>query len=151
MEDTAADRASHSMIDRAFLAAHLLTANIQRAEDAAMAAIALWNPDDESEEALFRRILEAAAHAQVQQSPPGLNNPDESGSYLPKELKAVLELAPQLRRCFVLRILAGLNSEVCARLLGLQSDRVEEYTRAALQSLGARHCDRWRAGLKEQS
>jgi DNA-directed RNA polymerase specialized sigma24 family protein len=77
-------------------------------------------------------VLDAAARAQVE---PNSNNLDPATSYLPKELKAVLRLAPLLRRCFVLRILAGLPAQACARLLSLHSDMVERYTCDALQSL----------------
>jgi len=143
MEDTAAG-ASRSMIDRAFLASHLLTGSIRQAEDAAMAAIDSWNPDKQKEEALFQNVLDAAARAHS-------NSPDESDSFLPKELKAVLKLSRQLRRCFVLRILAGFSSEACARMLGLQSARVDEYTCAALQSLSARRCDRLRPASEDQN
>ena len=74
----------------------------------------------------------AAARVEVG---PNANTLDSSTSYLPNELKAVLRLAPQPRRCYVLRILAGLPAQACARLLSLQSDTVEAYTCDALQSL----------------
>ena len=81
---------------------------------------------------LFQNVLDAAARAQVE---PSTDNPDPSASYLPNELKAVLRLAPQLRRCFVLRILAGLPAKACARLLCLHSEMVEQYTCDALRCL----------------
>jgi len=121
------------LLNRALLTAHLLTGSLQQAEEVTLEAIDSWKPGDESEEVLLQHVLDAAARAHVERNP---NHPDSSGSYLPDELKAVLRLAPQLRRCFVLRILAGLPTEVCARLLGLHSEQVDEYTRAGLQSLG---------------
>jgi len=122
------------LIDRAFLTAHLLTASIQQAEDAASNAIDAWNPDEESEETLFQNILlDAAARTSVEPAPD--SNPGASGSYLPKELKAILRLTPQLRRCFVLRMLVGLPSELCARLLQLHPDRVDQYLCAAFECL----------------
>ena len=120
------------LLYRALLTAHLLTGNLQQAEELTLRAIDSWRPGEEAEEVLFQYVLDAAARAQVE---PGTNNPDPSASYLPDELKAVLRLAPQLRRCFVLRILAGLPTEACARLLGLHSDVVERYTCDALQCL----------------
>jgi len=120
------------LIERALLAAHLLTGSLQQAEEATLEAIDSWNPSDEPEEALFQNVLDAAAREQVDPNP---NKPDSSGSYLPNELKAVLRLAPQLRRCFVLRILVGLPTEVCARLLCLHSDLVDRYTCDALRCL----------------
>jgi hypothetical protein len=139
MEDVADTATPHvrpaiaHLIDRAFLTAHVLTASIQQAEDATMEAIDSWNPDEEPDEALFQNALDAATRAQIQQNGSGSAG---SGSYLPNELKAVLRLSPPLRRCFVLRILVGLPSQVCARLLCFHSERVDQYTCAALQCLG---------------
>jgi DNA-directed RNA polymerase specialized sigma24 family protein len=120
------------LLDRAFLTAHLFTGNLRQAEEATLDAIDSWRPGEEPEAVLFQNVLDAAARAQVE---PSTNTPDPSASYLPNELKAVLRLAPQLRRCFVLRILAGLPAKVCARLLCLQSDMVERYTCDALRCL----------------
>jgi hypothetical protein len=122
------------VIDRAILTAHLLTGSLQEAERAALKAIDSWNPDEEPEDVVFNSVLEAAARVQPQQDATGA---DACASDLPNELKAVLRLAPRLRSCFVLRILVGLPSQVCARLLRLQSKQVDEYTCAALQSLVA--------------
>ena len=115
------------LLDRALLTAHLLTGSLQQAEKAALDAVDSWNPGEEPEEVLFQNVLDAAARAP--------SNPDSSSSHLPDELKAVLRLAPQLRRCFVLRILAGLPAQACARLLCLHPDVVERYTCDALQCL----------------
>jgi DNA-directed RNA polymerase specialized sigma24 family protein len=120
------------LLDRALLTAHLLTGSFQQAEEATLGAIGSWRPDEEPEEALFQSVLNAAARAQLE---PNLNSLDPSASYLPNELKAVLRLAPQLRSCFVLRILAGLPAQACARLLSLHSDVVDRYTCDAVQSL----------------
>ena len=120
------------LLDRALLTAHLLTGSLQQAEEATLEAIDSWKPGDEPEEVLFQHVLDAAARAHVEPNP---NHPDSFGSYLPNELKAVLRLAPQLRRCFVLRVLAGLPADVCGRLLCLHSDLVDRYTTDALQYL----------------
>jgi DNA-directed RNA polymerase specialized sigma24 family protein len=136
MDDTAAmPKAGQGilrLVDRALLTAHLLTGSFQQAEEATLDAIDSWRPDHQPEEALFQTVLNAAARAEVEPNP---NSLDSSTSYLPNELQAVLRLAPQLRRCFVLRILAGLPAQACARLLSLHSDLVERYTCDALQSL----------------
>jgi DNA-directed RNA polymerase specialized sigma24 family protein len=120
------------LVDRALLIAHLLTGNLQQAEEITLDIIDSWRPGEEPDDVLFQNVLDAAARAKVE---PGTNNPDSSASYLPNELKAVLRLAPQLRRCFVLSILAGLPARACARLLTLHSDMVERYTCDALQCL----------------
>jgi hypothetical protein len=120
------------LLERAFLTAHLFTGSLQKAEEVTLGAIDAWKPDEEPEEKLFQNVLEAAARTQVEANP---SDPEPSSSYLPNELKAVLQLAPQLRHCFVLRILAGLSAKVCARLLCLHADMVECYTLDALQCL----------------
>jgi DNA-directed RNA polymerase specialized sigma24 family protein len=115
------------LLDQAFLTAHLLTGSSQQAEEATLHAIDSWRPGEEPEGVLFQNVLDAALRAPVESNP--------ADSYLPNELKKVLRLAPQLRRCFVLRILAGLPAKACARLLGLHSDAVDRYTCEALRSL----------------
>ncbi len=119
------------LLDRAFLTAHLLTGDLRQAEEATLDAIDSWRPGEEPEALLFQNVLDAAARAHVEPNA----SPDASAPYLPDELKAVLRLAPPLRRCFVLRILAGLSTKACARLLGLHGDMVERYTCDALQCL----------------
>ena len=120
------------LLDRAFLTAHLLTGNLQQAEEVTLDAIDSWRTGEEAEEVLLQNVFDAAARIQVETDS---RNLEASTSYLPNELKAVLRLAPQLRRCFVLRILAGLPEQACARLLSLHSDMVERYTCDALQCL----------------
>ena len=127
-----AERGILGVLDRALLTAHLLTGNLQQAEEVTLGAIDSWRPGEVAEEVLVQNVFDAAARAQVD---PNSNSLDPASSYLPNELKAVLRLAPQLRRCFVLRILAGLPAQACARLLSLHSDMVERYTCDALQCL----------------
>jgi hypothetical protein len=118
-------------IGRAFLMAHLLTGNIEQAERSTMEAIDSWNPGDETEATLLLKVLDAAAKAEIKYAPGG------PVYHLPAELQAVLRLEPQPRRCFVLRVLAGLPLEACARLLRLGSRRLGRYTCAAFRCLGA--------------
>ena len=131
---TQAEQCIVRLVDRALLTAHLLTGSLQQGEKATLEAIESWKPGEEPEEVLFQNVLNAAARAQAEPSP---NNLDSSGSHLPNELIAVFRLAPELRRCFVLRILVGLPAKACARLLHLQSGQVDEYTYAAFQCLAA--------------
>jgi len=122
------------LIDRAFLTAYLLTASVQQSEDATREAIDSWDPDEQPDETFLHNVLEAATRAH---NPLGSSNGDRAGSNLPTELKAVLRLAPQLRGCFVLRILMGLPSKVCGQFLRLHSHQVDEYACNALQNLVA--------------
>src|SRR5215469_16597739 len=117
-------------IERAFLTAHLLTANARLAEDITIGAIESWNPREESREVLFENVVRAALRVRVSQQA------DTGGSdELPDHINAVLLLAPRLRRCFVLRILAGLPTHVCARMLGTTRKSVDDDTILALKHL----------------
>jgi DNA-directed RNA polymerase specialized sigma24 family protein len=122
-------------IGGAFLAAHLLTAKTEQAESAVVEAMESWDPDDDSEEVLFLQVLRSALQADVECVPSSSNDADSLNSMLPAELNAVLSLPPQLRHCFVVRMLVGFSREICARLLHLHSRQVDQYTRAALQRL----------------
>ena len=124
-------------LNRAFLAARLLTGSAGQAETAVQDAIGLWDPDEDTEEALFQEVLKAAVRfpAEFAVSNWGVSNWREAGSPLPAELQAVLRLSPRFRQCYVLRVLLGQSREACSRLLGLTSERIDEYTCSALRAL----------------
>ena len=131
---TAAENAMQNLTGRAFFAALLLTGSTELAEAAVLRAIDAWDAGAESEDALFERAIEAAARAQ----PGGADapaEPDEAAWRLPAELQAVLELAPDQRRSFVLRILLGLPKQLCARMLQLNPYQTDLQLIAALPFL----------------
>jgi hypothetical protein len=117
---------------RALIAPHLITGDLESAEEVVLRGIDLWNPDDEPEEQLVLKTIEAAVglHARTE-----LNESTVNDSYLGNELKLVLRLEPRLRACFVLRNLVGLSPEACARLLGLRQREIDEYDAVALRRL----------------
>jgi len=117
-------------IERAFLTAHLLTGNIQQAESAVTGAIESLDTGDGSEETLFRNAIQRAARHASSEAVQGAL-PARAG------LRAVLNLSPNLRGCYVLRILAGFSRHDCARLLGLNVPQVEHFTCAAFERLAA--------------
>jgi hypothetical protein len=129
------DRRLEGATSRAFLAAHLLTASAQQAESAVLEAIDSWDPDGDTEEALFQRVLKIALRRQSGPAPLSSNLPEAGASLLPPELEAVLRLAPPLRCCFVLRVLAGFSRQVSAQLLDLLARQVDQYTNAAMKCL----------------
>ncbi|HTS27310.1 MAG TPA: sigma factor-like helix-turn-helix DNA-binding protein [Bryobacteraceae bacterium] len=108
--------------------AHLLTASLQQAERAVSKAIDGFDPEVDTADTLFRNTIRAAV-----QSPPVQSQATEPVG--PVELHAVLGLPENLRRCFVLRVLAGLPRAACARLLNLNAASVNENTCAALERL----------------
>ncbi len=122
-----------NLAGRAFVAALLLTGSAESAEAAVMQAIDAWDARAESQEALFQNAMEAAAAQNT--NLPAAPEPDDAGWRLPAELLAVMELAPELRRSFVLRILLGLPSQICARLLQLNPQQMNLHISAALPFL----------------
>lgn len=119
-------------ISRAFLTAHLLTANIEEAESALVGAIDSWNPDHDTDDDLVQEALCAAVQAADSTRS---NRSDESESRIPSELKPILRLPAKLRHCYVLRVLEGLSRDACAKILRLDLRQVELYTCAAFQAL----------------
>lgn len=124
-------RETQSCIERAvgeaFLTAHLLTASVQEAERAVMASLNTLDLEGSPEKLLQQRVLNEAVQAN--------GVADTSADQLPVELRPVLRLSAQLRRCFVLRTLVGSSLMTCARMLRLHPDQVAEYTCAAHQLL----------------
>ena len=114
-----------------FVVAHLLTGSLEEAERATITAIDSLPPGAVTERSLFQAVLETAARSQLSES-----SASESEAHLPVELRAVLQLPPQPRRCFVLRMLAGLSRQACERMLSLSSEQVNAYVCAALEHLG---------------
>jgi DNA-directed RNA polymerase specialized sigma24 family protein len=133
-------RATDHAISRAFLTAHLLTANREQAESAVLEAILHWDLEEGTEEVFLHRVACAAIQAQVEYESSNAGEPAPAELLLPVELQAVLDLSPQLRRCFVLRVLVGLSRQVCARLLDLSVLIVDQYTCAALEHLAGVGC-----------
>lgn len=123
-----------AIVDRAFLAAHLLTGSPEQAECAVLEAVASWGPD-RSEDELLNQVLRAAVRRAAQDAEAPGDEADSSGIFLPAALQAVLRLAPLLRRCYVLRVLVRLPRHVCACMLDLPVQRVDQYTCAALRCL----------------
>jgi hypothetical protein len=125
--------ANHA-VSRTFTTALLLTANLEQAEAATLDGIRWLDPEEASEEALFLASVKAAiaSRRQATEQPEEL---DRASSILPPELVRVLRLSLDLRHCFVLRVLAGLSREDCARLLHLGIEHVDEGTSAAARTL----------------
>jgi hypothetical protein len=120
------------VVARCFRTAYLLTNSAEEAESAVLAGIDSWNPDGESDEALFDKVMCDATRRHHRWEPPVRTG---TRVWLPEELRVVLTLAPPIRRCFVLRNLAGMSAQACARLLGLLPNQVDEYAGAAHRCL----------------
>ena len=124
----------HEVANRAFIAAFLLSGRADRAEAAVLEAIGFMNSGDPSGEDLLRRTVSRLIE---REEIPGRRpmELEQAFSTLPFELQDVLHLPTYLRQCFVLRVLAGLTRETCARLLRSEAHQVDEGTWAAMLEL----------------
>ena len=112
----------------------LLAGSVARAERAMLEAIQAMDPDEMSNEGLFRCAITAAVTA-GREAPARAQDLDPASSALPPELKRVQRLPADLRHCFVLRILAALSRADCARLLNVSVSKVDERTCEAARNL----------------
>jgi hypothetical protein len=131
------ERSIAKVLSRSFLSAHLLTGNITQAEKAVIDAIQIWDPNKDDEQQLFQITLRAAVQMQAILSPSVAHEEYITDPRIPVELRRVLELAPVLRRSFVLRVLVDLPSQVCARTLHLSVSLIDKYSCDAIKSLAA--------------
>jgi DNA-directed RNA polymerase specialized sigma24 family protein len=130
-----AEPVADQALSKIFVTALLLTGNAKQAEGAVVEVIRRLDFDDASDEALLRSTVDASLERRdvIPQLPPDAL--ERASPALPLELRNVLHLSPELRRCFVLRVLIGLPREVCARLLHLGVGEVDERTCNASLSL----------------
>jgi hypothetical protein len=124
-------------VAKAFFTALLLTQSPQRAEAAVMESIHLLNPDEPFDEAILCGVIPFSIGMSNGALPVSPEELEEAFTALPPELHGVLSFSPDLRRCFVLRILLQFPRESCARILDLNTDRIDQYTCEALCSLPA--------------
>lgn len=100
-----------------------------------MEAIDQWNPEEQDEEQLFQITVRTTVQRQMIASAGGSYEGRITDYYLPAELRRVLELSPELRRCFVLRVLVGLPSKICAQMLQVDVLQIDEYSCEAMKML----------------
>jgi DNA-directed RNA polymerase specialized sigma24 family protein len=129
MEESGHHQSLTSILGKSFWAAYLLTGNAARAERAVRQAIDLWDCDEENSEQLLYATVRIAARKSLK------GNCDVE-RLLPAELCRVSELPPDIRSCFVLRMLLGLPSSTCAHILDLPISLIEQHSRDAVMTLG---------------
>ena len=125
------ERETSRSLNRAFLAALLLTASTEFAEFAVSDAIAVLKWDHFSGDSLLLQTAKCAI--QLHSDLP--DQFEQACSLLPLELRRVLFLGPSLRRCFVLRVLLSLTLQTCSEILYLPIPEVENSLRLAMQEL----------------
>ena len=115
-------------LDMTFRTAVLLTGDTRTAEDAVMHGIDACG--DLSPGGLLIEAVRSAVRRRTNSS----DGPYEV-ECLPPELRRLFMLQSLPRHCFVLRILVGLSTEVCAELLGVSVTEFEDALYAALIDL----------------
>jgi hypothetical protein len=117
-----------SAFDVAFRMALLLTGDTRTAEAAVMHGIGVC--EDLSPGGLLTEAIKSAVRRRTKSS----DGPCEV-ECLPPELRRLFMLQPLPRHCFVLRVLVGLSSEVCADLLDVSVTEFEYAVYRALTQL----------------
>lgn len=133
-------------IENAFILAMLLTGSIDEAETCVAQSSDCGLSYPPCPHGVFHQVIVRALHASSVAAPNVLRQ-DSSFTVLPWQLGCVLCLPLPQRRCFVLRILAGLSREVCAWLLHMHSNEVCQNTCAALDRIATLHHTLGIAGL----
>ena len=120
----------HDIVSRAFLASILITRDASRAESIVIEAIEGWNPEAPIDSAFVRGVIEHSVA-----SPASGHISQLSNSTVPSELHRVFGLEPEVRRCFVLRVLEQLPRQICAQMLRLTASQVDRYSALAVSQL----------------
>jgi hypothetical protein len=128
-------------VAKAFFTALLLTQSPRRAEAAVMESIHVLNPDEPFDEAILCGVIPVSINMSNEALPVSPEELEKAFAALPLELHGVLSFSPDLRQCFVLRILLQLPREACARILNLTTNGIDQYTCEALWSLPAYHSE----------
>jgi hypothetical protein len=118
------------VLDRVFLVALLITGNMDRAEDAVLDGIAALDGTMSSDG--FRlATLKSAIERGEQRS----GEIEDIFPSLPLELRRILLLNPDIRACFVLRVLLGMPSETCSEVLQIPTQKIGHSVSDAMQQL----------------
>jgi hypothetical protein len=125
--------AMQDALKRSFVTALLLTGSAGLAETAVMEGIAWMDPSRMSDESLFQATVAASMLADTREEE--VEEREQASRMLPAALARVLRLSNEPRRCFVLRVLAGLPREVCSRLLRIDTYRIDALACAAARIL----------------
>ena len=122
-------------IGRIFTTMLLLTGRADRAEAAILEAAEALDAGESSDEELLRGAVKVSIADERNLGELRAEQLERASRLLPPELKRVLRLSPDLRGCYVLRVLAGFPGEVCASLLHLETRQVEERSLTAMLEL----------------
>jgi hypothetical protein len=124
---------THEELGQTFITALLITGSAQRAEAAVLEAIGATNLSEMSAGTLLEGTVSASLVGHVAENRVDLRDPAISS--LPAELRNVLNLPADCRRCFVLRVLLGLPLDVTARMLQTETHQIGELLSIATRTL----------------
>jgi len=122
-------------LGKTFITALLLTGSARRAEAAILEAIEVMEEGKVPDDALLHGIVAASIASRTPDA--RIDEEDHASSLLPVELRLVLRLPVDLRRCFVLRMLAGFSIGTCARMLQTEIHQVEELVCVSVRALAS--------------
>jgi hypothetical protein len=124
-------------LDQAFVAALLLTPSAERAEAAVLEGISSSDFHCGSTEMLIRETVKFSILSDADVP----DQPNHELAILPTELRQVALHRRQYRRCYVMRVLAGMTAEECSAFLHLDVDAIEESVLMAIRELAASKTD----------
>jgi hypothetical protein len=135
-QDTVHANGVNKSLDEVFIAAILLAGCTEQAERVVVEAIETLGDDEISEDMLLQATISAAVKPEMMADEEGPRQPQPTVSWLPIQLRRVLLLPKDLRQAFVLRLLLGMTSDQCSRLLQLDDGKLDEHVRQAAIFLG---------------
>ena len=118
------------VLDRVFVVALLITGVMDSAEDAVLDGIAALEGTMSSDGFLLATLKSA-----IERSEHSSGEIEDIPSILPLELRRILLLDPDIRACFVLRILLGMPSETCSEVLRIPIQEIGHSVSDAMQQL----------------
>jgi NTP pyrophosphatase (non-canonical NTP hydrolase) len=118
------------VLDRVFLVALLITGNMDGAEEAVLDGIAALD-DTMSSDGFLLATLKSAIEMGEQRS----GETEDIFPSVPLELRRILLLNPDLRACFVVRVLLGMPSETCSEVLQIPTQKIGHSVSDAMQQL----------------
>ena len=124
-----AEKELTEVLDRVFLVALLITGNMDGAEDAVLDGIAALDGTISSGFllAMLKSAIERSEHRSLEI--------EDTFPSLPLELRRILLLNPDIRACFVLRVLLGMPSETCSEVLRIPIQEIGHSVSDAMQQL----------------
>lgn len=117
-------------LGRVFLVALLITGNMDGAEDAVLDGIAALDGTITSDDFLLATLKVA-----IERGEQRFGETEDTFPSMPLELRRILLLNPDIRACFVVRVLLGMPSETCSEVLGIPIQTISHSVSDAMQQL----------------